>query len=291
MKSCFLLFFRTYPNCPLRNYPVKYAEFSWDWSKGAHPDYGFIIHICPTQRFLLFCARLEARLATWDSAFRYFTAAGQYFVDGGAFWWLFTQLDVWIPTLMSYVPDWLQWLSYLLWPLAVISVLLVFGYFFSTIANWIAAPFNGLLAEQLEARLTGATPPDTGIFGIMKDVPRIMKREWQKFAWYLPRAIVLLILYFIPGIGQTVAPVLWFLFSAWMLAIQYCDYPFDNHKVPFKEMRTALRTRKITNMQFGALTSLFTMIPLLNLFIMPVAVCGATAMWVDCYRDKHAMWR
>ncbi len=117
-----------------------------------------------------------------DSAFRYFTAAGQYFVDGGAFWWLFTQLDVWIPTLMSYVPDWLQWLSYLLWPLAVISVLLVFGYFFSTIANWIAAPFNGLLAEQLEARLTGATPPDTGIFGIMKDVPRIMKREWQKFA-------------------------------------------------------------------------------------------------------------
>ena len=179
----------------------------------------------------------------------------------------------------------------LLWPVAVISVLLVFGYFFSTIANWIAAPFNGLLAEQLEARLTGATPPDTGVLGIMKDLPRIMKREWQKFAWYLPRAIVLLILYFVPGIGQTVAPVLWFLFSAWMLAIQYCDYPFDNHKVPFKEMRTALRSQKVANMQFGALTSLFTMIPFLNLFIMPVAVCGATAMWVDCYRAKHALWK
>lgn len=82
--------------------------------------------------------------------------------------------------------------------------------FFSTLANWIAAPFNGLLAEQLEARLTGATPPDTGILGIMKDVPRIMKREWQKLAWYLPRAIVLLVLYFIHGIGQTIAPVLWF---------------------------------------------------------------------------------
>lgn len=210
---------------------------------------------------------------------------------GGAFWWLFTQLDSWIPALMSHVPHWLQWLSYLLWPIVTISVLLVFGYFFSTIANWIAAPFNGLLAEQLEARLTGATPPDTGVLGIMKDVPRIMKREWQKLAWYLPRAVVLLLLYFIPGIGQTVAPVLWFLFSAWMLAIQYCDYPFDNHKVPFKEMRTALRTRKVTNMQFGALTSLFTLIPVLNLVIMPVAVCGATAMWVDCYRDKHALWK
>lgn len=55
------------------------------------------------------------------------------------------------------------------------------------------------------------------------------------------------------------------LFSAWMLAIQYCDYPFDNHKVPFKTMRAALRTQKVANMQFGALTSLFTMIPVLNL--------------------------
>lgn len=81
-----------------------------------------------------------------------------------------------------------------------------------------------------------------------------------------------------PGIGQTVAPVLWFLFSAWMLAIQYCDYPFDNHKVSFADMRRALRQHKTDNLQFGALVSLFTMIPILNLVILPVAVCGATAM-------------
>lgn len=45
---------------------------------------------------------------------------------------------------------------------------------------------------------------------------------------------MLLLLYFVPGIGQTVVPVVWFLFGAWMLAIQYCDYPFDNHKVGFQ---------------------------------------------------------
>lgn len=28
------------------------------------------------------------------------------------------------------------------------------------------------------------------------------------------------------------------------------------------------------------------MIPLLNLIIMPVAVCGSTAMWVEHYRDQ-----
>lgn len=210
---------------------------------------------------------------------------------GSAFCWLFTRLDRWIPALMSHVPPWLQWLSYLLWPLAVITILLVFGYVFSAIANLIAAPFNGLLAEQLEARLTGATPPDTRLTALMKDAPRMMRREWQKLAWYLPRTIVLLLLFFIPVVGQTVAPLLWFLFSAWMLALQYCDYPFDNHKVPFREMRLTLRTRKFTTMQFGALVSLFSMIPLLNLFIMPVAICGATLMWVECYRPEHARWK
>ncbi|MGC1041274.1 sulfate transporter CysZ [Pantoea agglomerans] len=207
---------------------------------------------------------------------------------GGAFIWLFYRLGDWIPRLMAHIPDWLQWLSYLLWPLSVIAIVLVFSYFFSTVANLIAAPFCGLLAEQLEGRLTGKPLPDSGWAGLIKDVPRIMKRELQKLGYYLPRALGLLLLYFIPGFGQTVAPVLWFLFSAWMLSIQYCDYPFDNHKVPFQQMRNALRQHKTANMQFGALISLFTMIPVLNLVIMPVAVCGATAMWVDRYRPQLA---
>ncbi|AYH46957.1 sulfate transporter CysZ [Dickeya fangzhongdai] len=210
---------------------------------------------------------------------------------GGAFWWLFRQLGTWIPQLMTHVPDWLQWLSYLLWPLVTLSVLLVFSYFFSTITNLIAAPFNGLLAEQLEARLTGQPLPASGILDIAKDVPRIMRREIQKLAYYLPRLLALLLLYFVPGIGQTVVPVVWFLFGAWMLAIQYCDYPFDNHKVGFSAMRQALRQNKLTNLQFGALVSLCTMVPLLNLLIMPVAVCGATALWVDRYRHLSATLR
>ncbi|ACS86953.1 sulfate transporter CysZ [Musicola paradisiaca] len=207
---------------------------------------------------------------------------------GAAFWWLFHQLGTWIPLLMSHIPDWLQWLSYLIWPLVTVSILLVFSYFFSTITNLIAAPFNGLLAEQLEARLTGHTPPSSGLLDILKDVPRIMRREMQKLAYYLPRALVLVLLYFIPGIGQTLIPVIWFLFSAWMLAVQYCDYPFDNHKISFPVMRQALRQHKIANLQLGSLISLCTMVPLLNLLIMPVAVCAATSMWVDRYRHLSA---
>ncbi|MEY1634269.1 sulfate transporter CysZ [Morganella morganii] len=207
-------------------------------------------------------------------------------VMGGALWWLFSQFGGWIAWLMDKVPGWLQWLDYLIWPVAVISVLLIFSYFFSTIANIIASPFNGWLSEKLEAELTGHPTPDQGWADLIKDTPRILKREMVKLLYYIPRAVILLILFFIPGIGQTLAPVLWFIFGAWMMSVQYGDFPFDNHKVSFPEMKSTLRRDNMTNLQFGSLVSVLTMIPFVNLFIMPAAVCGATALWVDRYRAQ-----
>lgn len=209
---------------------------------------------------------------------------------GGAFWWLYSKLGDWIAQVMSYIPSWLQWLDYLIWPIAVISILLIFTYFFSTVANIIAAPFNGWLSEKLESELTGIPAPDGGIIDVAKDVPRMIKREFVRIGYYLPRAIGLLILFFIPGIGQTVAPILWFLFGAWMMSIQYCDYPFDNHRVGFNDMKQALSKDRMNNIQFGGAVSVLMMIPILNLLIMPVAVCVATLMWVDRYRARYARY-
>ena len=72
-----------------------------------------------------------------------------------------------------------------------------------------------------------------------------------------------------------------------MMAIQYIDYPFDNHKISFITMRDALKQRRGKCLSFGALVTLFSAIPVVNLFVMPVAICGATAMWVDHYRQQQ----
>ena len=82
---------------------------------------------------------------------------------------------------MSHVPDWLQWLNYLLWPVVVLSILLVFGYFFDDRqldSRAVQRPAGGTAGSAPDRRY----PPDVGVFGIMKDIPRIMKREWQKLA-------------------------------------------------------------------------------------------------------------
>ncbi|MEZ8732987.1 sulfate transporter CysZ [Vibrio splendidus] len=205
---------------------------------------------------------------------------------GGALFYIFFNLNTWIEGWIGALPSFLSWLSYILWPLLVLTVLATFSYFFSTLANFIAAPFNGLLAEKVEELLSGKKVNDDGLLDALKDTPRILAREWRKLVYILPKAIGLFLLLLIPALGQTVAPFLWFIFTAWMLAIQYADYPFDNHKIKFDDMRNNLKQKQGKSYSFGALVSVFTTIPILNLIVMPVAVCGATAMWVAEFKDQ-----
>ncbi len=185
----------------------------------------------------------------------------------------------WIDKIVNWLPEWLNFLSWLLWPLAVILVLAIIMYFFSTIANLIAAPFNGLLAEKLEEHLTGkeVSGRET-ISQAMASFPRSIGRELRKLLYYLGFALLTLIASLILS---PAAPVLWFCLNAWMMAVEYCDYPMDNHKLSFKEARKRLGNQRATSFSFGALVMLGTMIPILNIVIMPAAVCGGTLMWVE----------
>lgn len=204
-----------------------------------------------------------------------------------AFYVALGQLETLFAWVSGMLPEYLSWLNFLLWPLAVVAMLVVMAFVFSSVMNWLAAPFNGLLAEKVEQLLTGKPLYTGNTTDLLKDLPRILGREWLKLKYYLPRALLCLALFLVPLVGQTAAPVLWFLFSSWMMAIQYCDYPFDNHKVPFDDMRFALRQTKGTSMSFGAAVTLFSMIPIVNFIVMPVAICGATAMWVERYREAY----
>jgi CysZ protein len=195
-----------------------------------------------------------------------------------------TQLFDW---MNGQLPDYLSWLHFFLWPLAVLTMLVVMSFIFSSVMNWLAAPFNGLLAEKVEQHLTGKNLNTGSSIDMIKDLPRVLGREWTKLKYYLPRALLFLLLFWVPVIGQTAAPVLWFLFTAWMMAIQYCDYPFDNHKVSFADMKFALKNTKGSSYSFGASVTLFSMIPVVNFIVMPVAICGATSMWVDKYREAY----
>ena len=100
-----------------------------------------------------------------------------------AFYSMFLQLEHYMEILNQWLPEWLNWLSVVIWPLAIITVLVVFSFIFTTIANWISAPFNGLLSEKIEAILTGNTAPGGKFSDVVKDIPRTLGREWQKLSY------------------------------------------------------------------------------------------------------------
>lgn len=192
-----------------------------------------------------------------------------------------------LDSAMNYVPDWfsfLNWLFYLIFG-AVISVLLFYS--FSVGINILASPFMAFLAEKVEEKETGKTFDEQLTANvIMKIIGRSLQRECQKILYFLPRFLLLLLLSLIPVV-HVIAPVLLLLFSAWMLALQFMDYAFDNNKVKFGDMRQALRSKPLLCWTFGGVVMVGLAVPLLNLFMMPIAVVAATLLWISTFRTEH----
>lgn len=190
------------------------------------------------------------------------------------------QFDHWIDRLVPVLPDWLSFLQYFVWLLFVILLLIIVFFTFTLLATLIAAPFNGFLSEKVEVVLRGKDEfPAFSWKELMAMVPRTLGRELRKLAYFLPRALGLLILSLIPGVNLIAAP-LWILLGVWMMAVQYIDYPADNHKLSWNGMLAWLRVKRMQSLSFGAVTYVALLIPLLNLLIMPAAVAAATVFWV-----------
>ena len=197
---------------------------------------------------------------------------------GGLIWWAYSWVDGTSQYLVAKLPEWLHWLRVIVVPVFVLTSLVVVFYGFSIVANLIAAPFNGLLAEAVECHLTGKTL-DSDWRQVMRDVLPSIFSELRKMAYFALRAVPLLILMLIPVINVAVS-ILWVLFSAWMMTVQYIDYPMANHHLFFKEQRARLRKRPLLAWSFGGLVMLCTLVPVVNFFVMPAAVAGSTLLWV-----------
>lgn len=209
-------------------------------------------------------------------------------VFAAAIWYGLSQFESFLLWIQTKIPTWLQWLDWLLWPLFIIALLILVFYSFTLVANLIASPFNGLLAEKVELHLTGRPLNEGGGWkkAMTELIPTLLD-EIRKLLFALLLAIPFLILFLIPGINLA-APVLWFLYTAWILTLEYSDYPMGNHGLKFREIRARLRQRRLLGLGFGAATAALTMVPVVNFIVMPSAVAGATAMWVRELRE-HAV--
>ena len=200
-----------------------------------------------------------------------------------AIYFLVTLFDQAIAYFMPQFPDWLSWLqtaiTWLLWPLFAVMIFFLVFYTFSFVANLLAAPFNSLLAEKVEAMLKGQPLTDSPSFPVWSTITKSIGSEIGKLFYLIKWSVLLLIISIIPVIN-IVAPPLWIIFGAWMLALEYLDYPMGNHGHYFKEINQQATSRKTLSLGFGSGLFLLTSIPVVNFVAMPAGVAGATALWV-----------
>lgn len=185
------------------------------------------------------------------------------------------------------LPDWLSFLTWLIAPVLWLTGGLLTGYASTLLVLLITSPFHALLAEKVEERVTGQQVPALeGIGAAIMEIPRGIGRELRKLLYYLPMALGVLIISFIPGL-QALSPFLWFILGAWMMSLQFIDYPMDNHRLPFNDVKEACASRRLSSLGFGAVVAFVASVPLLNFIVIPAAVIGATLMWCQELRGTR----
>ena len=196
------------------------------------------------------------------------------------FVWLYRWFEGWVHTIAAALPEWLTWASGLVWLLFGLVLLLSLSYLFTTLTLLISAPFTGLLAEAIERRLTGDQPARLSGHALIRDMGLSLLRVAQTLAYFLVFGVPLFVLSVIPGVNLVALPA-WILFNAWYFGIQYLDIPMANHRIPFPMVRHWAGLHRLTSLGFGGLVMVITLIPLLNLLVVPAAVAGATLFWVE----------
>ena len=208
---------------------------------------------------------------------------GVFVLLGSVLWGYVSTFQEYIGNLL---PEWLGFITWIIGPLVWIAGGLMTGYTATFVVLLFTSPFHSLLAEKVEEQITGeALPALEGIAAALAGIPRGVARELGKLTYYVPKALIVLIVSFIPGLNA-IAPVLWVLLGAWMMSLQFIDYPMDNHRLPFSEVRAACSARQLSSLSFGGVVAFVSGIPLINMVVIPAAVIGATLLWCDEMRPQ-----
>jgi len=177
--------------------------------------------------------------------------------------------------MLQFIPDWLQWLSWLIYPLFFISFFLAGFFTFTLLANLIASPFYGELSAKTQQLLNESTEEM-----VTHSFISIIGSELKRIVYLLSRSIPIVILSIIPGIN-IIAPLLWGVFGAWGISMEYLAYPLENEGVLFQQQRAMQKTIRVGALSFGGIVLLGLAVPVINMIMPPIAVISATI-----YRNK-----
>jgi len=181
--------------------------------------------------------------------------------------------------IARFIPESLQWLNWILWPLFFISFFIAGFFTFTVLANLIAAPFYGILSAKTLTVISGRAQI------VEQPLLRVIAAELKRALYIMTRMLPLFILFFIPVVN-IIASIALSLFGAWCLAMEFMAYPLENEGLLFADQKRLLKTKWLGALSFGAVTMIGLTVPVLNIIIGPAAVIGST-MYVHEMQEKQ----
>ena len=201
-------------------------------------------------------------------------------IMGSGLWFGFGMAVDWTSSLTAnYLPEWMQWLTYVVDPIIFICFLVIIFYTFTLFALTLGAPFYSILSEKVQTIYYNNEPFSSkmSVNETLKDIPHLVFLELRKLMYRIPFMIASLIMMFIPFIGQIGAIIL----TSWCNAIDYTSYGYENNRYSLRVSRKNLTDNKLLCISFGCTVWAALLIPFFNLIMIPVAVAGGTMLWYE----------
>ncbi len=198
----------------------------------------------------------------------------------------FSYVDDLSTYLQDLLPDWLDFLHLVVAPLLYLLGILIGAWLFGLVAAIIGSPFLGDLAAH-----TTKTISDRQVINDRpwwQEIAPSLLRELRKLGYHIPRLMLVVILSIIPVLN-TLSPIVWLMFGAWMMSVQFCDYFSENADQPFRQTLSQLREQRGAALGFGMCVSLTMGIPVLNFLVAPIAVIGGTILMHRINHDVKSL--
>ncbi len=159
----------------------------------------------------------------------------------------------------------------------VYLVLVVIGAL--SIPALVLAPLQDPISEATEERCGGFTAPPFSVGRFFKSIGTSLAHTASRLAIIVFGFLVLFPLHFVPGVGSVVYFLLSTAWAAWWLSAEYLSGPMARHLLPFKKVTQVMRAHPSVSLGFGLALYVMLWVPVLNFFLVPIAVVGGTLLF------------
>jgi CysZ protein len=201
--------------------------------------------------------------------------------------WFLGFIGVPLRGLVEFVPG--SWAETLLHVIVGVATALLSLTVFLSFASLIAAPFNEMLSESIEAIVTGRPGERFRFFGFLRDLVVGMAHALRRVILYLTViAALFLASWIIPVLGAAVAAVIGAIVTARFASYDAYDAVWSRRRWRYADKTAYLRQRRFRTLGLGGAVAALLLVPGLNLVALSVGASAATLAFLDDERTQAA---